>query len=140
MPPSPPPTPEALDRWERYIGYRDFDLDGHMSDDNFHYRWEHLLWPMVSDVAPLGGPAIVTSAGATYTTTNLYGCHGTSGSGVFQRGYTIYIGPVQTGSGAQLCTLNAAGELGAESPLVTAKLALDGRIMNDRNGIYTPSY
>lgn len=144
--PSPPPTPDALARWERYVGYRDFDAPTNGTlDDNFHYGWEHLLWPMLSDEAPSGGPAsVVASNGgptSTNTPTDLYGCHGTSGSGVFQRGYTIYLGPIQEAPGtSRLCTSNTAGVLTAESTLVTAKLALDSRVTNDRNGIYTPSY
>ncbi len=55
LPTSGPSVP--ADNWNRYGGLYDLDFDGFSVDDNFHYTWNHLLWPLTSDNNASLGPA-----------------------------------------------------------------------------------
>ncbi|HMJ11759.1 MAG TPA: trypsin-like serine protease [Polyangiaceae bacterium] len=71
--------------------------------DNWHYRVRHQLFPLKSSTRPLpgGGTAnyrsIVQEPKETWTDTPV--CHGTSGSGSFARGSTLFYGPMVHASG-----------------------------------------
>jgi hypothetical protein len=132
-----PRLANATERWQRYGRLADHNGNGTRIDDNFHYDWEHLLWPMHGSQNETGGQAEVTSTGA-YLTTNLFGCHGTSGSGVFADGTTYLMGPIALGTfpstvlcGYGLRPINPAGTIALEQ-----RTDVD----DDRDGVYAPSF
>lgn len=90
--------PEGHDRYEHYV-----ELDQNDRGNNFHYL-ETLatqMVPLVSLPWPDGTQRQRLGGGGTWT--DMYGCHGTSGSGVLQRnasGNLELLGPVQEGAGA----------------------------------------
>lgn len=139
-----PSTPVFNERWYRYGDYRDFDGDT-PHDDNFHYTHYHLYWPLIGDQNSGGENAEVIPGGLSGRTiaTDLFGCHGTSGSGVFARGSTSVYGPVSTFVDPyenDLCDAEAAG-INAVAPEKTQSVVDQvPEVMDDRNGDYTPSF
>lgn len=131
------------ERFDRYQRFQDLDGDGRIRPDNFHYRWAHLLWPLISDTNPSGGPGTVTTVRTTNTSTdqaatqtNLFGCHGTSGSGIFARGSTTFYGPITRGGFGGLCGTG----MHTVSVVRTNELQNLPRVVSDRNGVYTPAF
>lgn len=95
--------PDQVDRWKHYT------ILGSEAD-NFHYldsRYNALL-PFKSVPWPDGTPRTRRAYDPFETATDLFGCHGTSGSGVLQfgaDGELELLGPVQHGGfGDDLCT------------------------------------
>ncbi len=95
------PLPESDDRWQHYV------LLGEDRSDNFHYFGEHpergeqnQLLPLFSPDFPDGSTHVKLSVSQSGVTTDLMGCHGTSGSGAMQpiaSGELQYLGPVRFG-------------------------------------------
>jgi hypothetical protein len=81
-------------------------------ENNYHYRnaFFNQFLPLVSRSFPNGGAAYRASTlafGDTERFTNLFGCHGTSGSGIFPQGVNRLLGPAVHGGGKwtkRLCT------------------------------------
>jgi len=118
--------------------------DGKMN--NFHYRgfFTHQLFPLISRRFPNNGPLYTTTAslshGNTERFTNVFGCHGTSGSGMFPQNSDRVLGPVVHGhpngwGNSRLCT--PPSSLGTNTdnltfvrPFITRQL--ESMIGNDR--------
>ena len=135
----------GTERFDRYQRFQDLDGDGRIRTDNFHYRWAQLLWPLISDTNPAGSPGAVTGVqtdptgtltNQLATQTNLFGCHGTSGSGIFSRGSTTFYGPVTRGAFAGLCGTG----MHTVSVVRTNELQALPRVVQDRNGSYIPAF
>jgi hypothetical protein len=78
--------------------------------DNYHYRKTHSYLPLRSSTWPGGTPYKQLGVNDTTTIkTDVPVCHGTSGSGVFERGTTFVFGPVVTAG--QSSDLIAQGRL-----------------------------
>lgn len=125
-------------QWDHYGSHADLNGINDSLDDNFHYTWPQLLWPLVSDTNAAGGPATITSAPARpgLTAASMLGCHGTSGAGVFARGSTALYGPADTGAFSTLC----GDGLSAIHDLDVNDLQGRPRVANDRGGIYTRAF
>ncbi len=88
-------------RWQHYVAYSD-------QADNYHYFGadpggleENQLLPLVSIDFADGTPHHKLGETTPLVTTDLWGCHGTSGSGVFQQGLNglwQLLGPVSVGN------------------------------------------
>jgi hypothetical protein len=93
-------NPTELDLVTHYT-----DLDTAHEENNWHYLEvpTNVLLPLKSLPWPSGTPRVrlgPTGGDPGATSTDLFGCHGTSGSGVLQRnssGYLELLGPVHTG-------------------------------------------
>ncbi len=95
------PLPESDDRWQHYV------LLGSDPSDNFHYFGEHpergeqnQLLPLFSPDFQDGSTHVKVRVSQSGVTTDLMGCHGTSGSGAMQpipSGELQYLGPVRFG-------------------------------------------
>ena len=66
------------------------------TENNWHYRTGHQLLPFRSASWQDFTPYKVVGHSGTRTWTDAFGCHGTSGSGVFPVGTTLLLGPVIT--------------------------------------------
>jgi hypothetical protein len=111
MPVTPPPPGAPAELEDRYNHYTKYTAT---RADNFHYLWSEVggLLPLKSLPWPSGAPRQRLGGNANGTTkTDLFACHGTSGSGVLQRtnkgGFEL-LGPMVHGSstwvGKTLCT------------------------------------
>lgn len=108
-------TPGPPDNFENY------GLLTTPKNDNYHYRKNHSYLPLRSSTWPGGTPYKQIGFHKDDTTivkTDVPICHGTSGSGVFERGTTFFFGPMVTGGihsevGSRLCenmTAKSAGQ------------------------------
>lgn len=124
--------------WDRYGRRVDLNAMNGVYDDNFHYTFGHRYWPVMGDRAPSGADATITfvspMAESTFTT-SLFGCHGTSGSGVFGRGSTAMYGPVTNGGSALNSQLCGETVIGLKRQF-TAEVYNLSYVANDRAGIY----
>jgi hypothetical protein len=109
--------------------------------DNWHYLGgsRNQLLPLVSRNYS-NSPAISLSVGDTESWTNLGGCHGSSGSGVFHKknGFWELLGPVSHGNFSELCSISTASGSGNAmisyvSPTFTRQLASVPEVMADRS-------
>lgn len=88
------------DGFEHYTAYNPPQNNPHPARrNNFHYSHgdQHQMIPLVSSTFPSGTPYKVLNTWSETSSTNAYGCHGTSGSGVFFRNSVAFLGPVTTG-------------------------------------------
>ena len=139
LPTVAPTSPD--DRWDHYGRFDDLDGDGFGEDDNYHYTFPHLLWPLMSNNNATLGPATITggvTSGFDYSEVSLFGCHGTSGAGVFARGSTALYGPAVFGAWTEE-TLCGQGLRGV-NVLRTSVVQDRSEVRRDRRGLYTPSF
>jgi len=117
--PQPPANPnyfnqwiylQAKDTWDHYTLY-----NSTTPEDNFHYLDANQLFPLRSVPWPNGTPRRRLSRSGSVVWTDLFGCHGTSGSGVFQINPSTnkpeLLGPVANGANwaySRLCTDTAS--------------------------------
>jgi hypothetical protein len=125
---APSSRPPSSDRvaTDRFVHYATADETGMQ---NFHYfEGRNQLLPLVSSDWPGGVPRSRLRREGTVVWTDLFGCHGTSGSGVMQLDATSgsyqLLGPVATASSdwgaARLCTDLATHKKGRASLSYTA--------------------
>jgi hypothetical protein len=93
--------PGDPEHWDHYID-RPYTGPASTYQNNFHYYEEGQLLPLRSKPFPNGSdaPKITSTPGPVVTYTNLFGCHGTSGSGILKQGSSgLYelLGPVAAG-------------------------------------------
>jgi hypothetical protein len=83
--------------WDHY-GHYDTTVSGPFGRlNNYHYSQNRgQILPLISSQFPNGAHYKITSTGGSASWTDAFGCHGTSGSGVFQAGTTNFYGPVLT--------------------------------------------
>ncbi len=124
--PTSRPTKSDAAATDLFLHYTTADETG---TQNFHYfEGKNQLLPLVSADWPSGAPRTRLRRDGTVVWTDLFGCHGTSGSGVMQldeaSGKFQLLGPVATASsdwGAErLCTDLATHRQGRESLSYTA--------------------
>lgn len=132
-----PQLANGTEQWQRYGARADYNGNGTFIDDGFHYDWEHLLWPMHGSQDMHGAQAEVTARGA-YLSTNLFGCHGTSGSGVFAEGTTYLMGPIARGTFPP--TVLCGYGMQPINPAETIALEQRTDVEDDRDGTYTASF
>ncbi len=95
-----PTSDTGAANWSRYGGYEEDDYP-----NNFHYAYsmgDHQRLPIVSDTFYKQSDGTthnykVTQWGAMYSESNIFACHGTSGSGIFETGMTFLLGPADHG-------------------------------------------
>ena len=123
---------------ERFDHYTKLGAD---KNENWHYRVYHQMIPLKSETRPDGSPYSALSRDSRgYTTTDMGACHGTSGSGVFQRGSSVNYGPVVFGGntiGGRLCNrmdMESAGQANMSylSPQFAGQFGALSQVTNDR--------
>lgn len=93
------------DGWTHYGNFDASTVDAAaaLRQINWHYKRasnnkDHQLIPLFSGTWPDGTPYKAMGNDQTLTLTNMPICHGTSGSGIFPRGDSAYLGPADLGS------------------------------------------
>ena len=87
---------------ERFINYGGRTEAGNYNrwENNYHYRTHHQLLPFRSRTWANGTPYTSLEQRGDVTWTDVFGCHGTSGSGMFRAGTTALLGPVANAGNA----------------------------------------
>jgi len=129
--------------WANYGAY-----NGSALENNWHYRGltQNQFLPLISKTFPngttyktIGSPLF---AGDTERRTDMFGCHGTSGSGVFPQNSDKLLGPVVNGlggwTGSNLCAPTSGHAAGNEMttfvrPRFTREIEKLSMVTNDRN-------
>jgi hypothetical protein len=88
-------TPSNSQYWIHYG-----KLDINAREENWHYAERQQLLPLVSESYKDGTPYRAFLRNGTQFNVETPVCHGASGSGVFERGTNIFLGPAVTGWGS----------------------------------------